>query len=696
MTWDTVLIANRGEIACRIIRAARSLGLRSVAVFSDVDREAPHVQLADDAVYLGPAEASQSYLNLDKIMEAAKRSGAGAIHPGYGFFSENPLLPERCQAEGITWIGPSTEAIQLMGDKRAARIAVAQRGVPCVPGYDGEDQSDERLLVEAERIGFPLMVKASMGGGGKGMRLVHTLEEVPASLQAARREAAAAFGDGSLILERAVMNPKHIEIQVFADQHGSVVHLGERECSLQRRHQKVIEEAPSPALNPDLRAEMGQAAVEVARAVDYVGAGTVEFLLDPSGEFYFLEMNTRIQVEHPVTEAVYGVDLVAWQIQVAQGAYLPYTQVELIQRLHGHAIEVRIYAEDPAQNFMPQAGVVHRWVAPSGEGIRVDAGVGSEVSSSYDPMLAKIIAHGPSREIARQRLLRALEQLVFFGPNHNLAFLKRLLRAEEFIDGSAHTRTIDESLQPKSRTLPPAWQQALAALALSAPLPKVNGDNTVLNDGWGSAQNSTWPVSMNFDAEGFDLSQTSENQSNSSTAQLWHVTQLGQKAFQVTLKSDPLILVSKDTDDPISFQFNLFSWGAANSELSFSLNGMNHRQNICLVQSKHQVHSISLLNGEGDQLRFSDQTYVIAPPEGSEGGDHRVRAPMSGKVIAVSCEIGQRVSQGDILLILEAMKLEHQITAPMDGVVIELSAKAGDQVSPKQQLVELQPEVAES
>ena len=700
MNWDTVLVANRGEIACRVIRAARALGLRSIAVFSEADREAPHVKFADDAVYLGPAEASQSYLNLDKLMDAARRSGAGAIHPGYGFFSENPALPERCRASGITWIGPSPEAIRLMGDKRAARIAVAERGVPCVPGYDGEDQSDERLMSEAERIGFPLMVKASMGGGGKGMRLVHSLGEVHAALQTARREATAAFGDGSLILERAIINPKHIEVQVFADQHGSVVHLGERECSLQRRHQKVIEEAPSPALTPELRLKMGEAAVEVARSVEYVGAGTVEFLLDTSGSFYFLEMNTRIQVEHPVTEEVYGVDLVAWQIQVARGEALPYTQAELNARLSGHAIEARIYAEDPAQGFMPQAGPVLRWTPPQGEGIRVDDGIGAEVSSSYDPMLAKVIAYGPTRDVARLRLLRALEQMVLLGPNHNLAFLKWLLGTPEFIEGSAHTRTIDDTLQPRARQLPPGWTQALAAVALSAPhTQRVEGSSSLI-DGWGSAARSSWPVFVSLDVEGYQLpesqpeeepqSTTSTTQDLRSHAQVWQVTQRGLGRFSAALKSDPQQLVTHEAETPMTYEFENLRWSDDLQELSFSLEGMNHRQNAHIIRPVNQPHQVSLLSAEGHQLRFTDQTYVIAPPEGSEGGDHRVRAPMSGKVIAVCCEVGQHVHQGDTLLILEAMKLEHQITAPMGGIVAELSAVEGDQVSPKQQLVELE------
>jgi geranyl-CoA carboxylase alpha subunit len=699
MSWDTILIANRGEIACRIIRAARSLGLRSVAVYSETDRQAPHVQLADDAVYLGPAEASQSYLNLDKIINAARQSGAGAIHPGYGFFSENPALPERCKAEGITWIGPSAEAIKLMGDKRAARIAVAQRDVPCVPGYDGDDQSDERLITEAERIGFPLMVKASMGGGGKGMRLVHSLDEVSDSLQAARREAAAAFGNGSLILERAIINPKHIEVQVFADQYGEVVHLGERECSLQRRHQKVIEEAPSPALTPSLRSAMGEAAVEVARSVQYLGAGTVEFLLDMSGSFYFLEMNTRIQVEHPVTEEVYRVDLVAWQIQVSRGEPLPYTQAELNARLSGHAIEVRIYAEDPAQNFMPQAGPILRWLPPSGLGIRVDAGIGVEVSSSYDPMLAKVIAHGPTRDIARLRLLRALEQLVLFGPNHNLAFLKRLLRSTDFIDGTAHTRTIDDDLKPDTRPTPPSWMQGLAAVALSAPHSSYTDSPQPLVDGWGSALRSTWPVFVSLDLEGFQRPELQTDETISSPndtppsvdeyRQVWQITQRSRTQFSAELKQDPLQIASVASETPTIYHFEDLSWNDDATVLSFTMDGMILRQNAHIERPKGQPHQLSLQSPEGHQLRFVDHTYVIAPPKEAEGGDNRVRAPMSGKVIAVCCELGQAVRQGDTLLILEAMKLEHQIVAPINGIISELCAAEGDQVSAKQQLIEL-------
>ena len=682
MSPDTVLIANRGEIACRVIRAVRSLGLRSVAVYSDADRDAPHVKLADQAVYLGPTHVAESYLNLDKLIDAAKQTQAGAIHPGYGFFSENPALPERCEAEGITWVGPSAEAIRLMGDKRAARLAVAERNVPCVPGYDGDDQSDERLLKEAERVGFPLMVKASMGGGGKGMRLVESLDQVAQSLEAARREAAAAFGDGSLILERAIIHPKHIEVQVFGDQNGDVVHLGERECSLQRRHQKVIEEAPSPAIDAQLRAAMGKAAIEVARAVDYVGAGTVEFLLDASGAFYFLEMNTRIQVEHPVTEAVYGVDLVAWQIKVARGESLPLSQEAIDERLSGHAIEARIYAEDPAQNFMPQAGPVLLWQPAQGEGIRVDAGVGSEVSSAYDPMLAKIIAHGPTRETARRRLLKALDDSLFFGPNHNIAFLKGLLQEAIFIDGSAHTRSIDETLQPTERKQPQAWLQGLAAVLLSTPAKANSG----LIDGWGSTQRGHWPVRLELDLEGFEAP---DPEAANETAQCWQVTQLASDRFRAVLTADPLGLADHDGDEPLSYEFDHVEVDPVAHTCRYTLGGINQRQGVLLERSQGQPKRVCLLSPEGHQLRFSDTTYTLSASLDSDEADHRVRAPMSAKVVKVLCEQGQQVAQGDTLLILEAMKLEHRILAPMDGVIAELTANEGDQVSPKQQLAEL-------
>ena len=392
--FTTILIANRGEIACRIIRAAHAEGYCAVAVFSDADAEALHVREADAAVNIGPAAPAQSYLSAQRILDAARKSGAEAVHPGYGFLSENADFAQSCIDAGLVFIGPPPVAMRAMGDKSAAKARMIGAGVPCAPGYHGDEQADERFAAEAARIGFPVMVKASAGGGGRGMRLVHASEDLSAALRAARAEAIGAFGDGRLLLERALTDARHVEVQVFGDEHGATVHLGERDCSIQRRHQKVIEEAPSPAVSAELRARMGAAAVQVARAVGYIGAGTVEFLLAADGGFYFLEMNTRIQVEHPVTECVTGIDLVRLQLDVAQGKPLPFAQGDVA--LRGHAIEARLYAEDPSSDFMPRTGRVVAWRPGAGEGVRVDHGLceGMDISPFYDPMLAKIIAFG--------------------------------------------------------------------------------------------------------------------------------------------------------------------------------------------------------------------------------------------------------------------------------------------------------------
>ena len=405
--FSSILIANRGEIACRVIRTARALGYRTIAVYSEADAGAPHTQLADEAVCIGPAPVGESYLVAEKILNAAKQSGAEAVHPGYGFLSENAGFARACEDAGLVFIGPTPDAIDLMGNKAEAKRRMIVAGVPCVPGYEGKDQSDEVLLAEADKIGFPVMIKAAAGGGGRGMRLVHAKGDLAGAIRLARSEAENAFGSGELILEKAIIRPRHVEVQVFADTQGNTIYLGERDCSVQRRHQKVVEEAPCPVMTPDLRARMGAAAVEAARSISYRGAGTVEFLLDAKGAFYFLEMNTRLQVEHPVTEEITGLDLVALQIQVAQGEPLGITQDGV--RLNGHAIEVRLYAEDPAQGFLPATGPVDLWLPGSGAGIRVDSGIrsGQDISPFYDPMLAKIIAHGETREIARRRLIEA-------------------------------------------------------------------------------------------------------------------------------------------------------------------------------------------------------------------------------------------------------------------------------------------------
>ena len=439
-----ILIANRGEIAVRVIRSARELGYRTVAVYSEVDANALHVNEADEAVAIGPAAAGESYLLADTIVAAAQRSGADAIHPGYGFLSENAAFARACEAADITFIGPGADAIALMGSKRLSKIAMLEAGVPCIPGYQGADQSDAVLLEKAAEIGFPIMVKASAGGGGRGMRLVHDDSELAEQIAMARSEAKTAFGSDELILERAILQPRHIEIQVFADSHGNVVHLGERDCSIQRRHQKVVEEAPSPFVDPQLRQLMGAAAVEAARSCDYRGAGTVEFLVDADKNFYFLEMNTRLQVEHPVTELVTNQDLVAWQLLVAAGEPLPLRQGEI--ELSGHAIEVRLYAEDARNNFMPQTGTVLVWDSPQRPGVRVDYGIqaGQQVSSHYDPMLAKVIGFGASRDIAARRAASALEDICLLGVNNNKLFLQNILRHPVFHAGAASTAFIEQ------------------------------------------------------------------------------------------------------------------------------------------------------------------------------------------------------------------------------------------------------------
>ncbi|MYF09246.1 MAG: acetyl-CoA carboxylase biotin carboxylase subunit, partial [Rhodospirillaceae bacterium] len=462
--FGTILVANRGEIAVRVMRTARALGHRTVAVHSEADSEAPHVRMADAAAHIGPAPAAESYLNIDNILRAAAETGADAVHPGYGFLSENADFARACETAGLAFIGPHADAIAIMGDKAEARRRMAEAGVPCVPGYDGAEQSDAALIAAAAEIGFPVMVKAAAGGGGRGMRLVAQAGALPDALAAARSEAENAFGSGSLILEKAIARPRHVEIQIIADSHGNTIHLGERDCSVQRRHQKVIEEAPCPVMTGDLREAMGAAAVEAARSIGYCGAGTVEFLLDADGSFYFLEMNTRLQVEHPVTEAITGLDLVALQIRVAEGRPLGLAQADF--RPSGHAIEARLYAEDVAQDFLPAAGDIALWRPAAGPGVRIDSGVesGQAVSPFYDPMIAKFIAHGETRDIARRRLIRALAETAAFGLTTNKRFLIDCLKKDVFAKGDATTAFIDEQF-PAADLAPSGPEFAIAAMA---------------------------------------------------------------------------------------------------------------------------------------------------------------------------------------------------------------------------------------
>jgi geranyl-CoA carboxylase alpha subunit len=659
--FNKILIANRGEIACRVMRTAQDLGYRTVAVYSKADAGARHVQLADEAVCIGPAQVNQSYLVIDNIIAAARKTGADAIHPGYGFLSENADFARACEAAGIVFIGPTVEAIHLMGSKRLSKIAMLEASVPCIPGYEGAAQDDETLAREAERIGYPLMIKASAGGGGRGMRLVHESSELAAQIRTARSEAQNAFGSGELILERAVIQPRHVEIQVFGDQHGNIVYLGERDCSVQRRHQKVVEEAPCPVMTPELRQAMGEAAVKAAASVNYVGAGTVEFLLDSSGAFYFLEMNTRLQVEHPVTELITGQDLVAWQIRVAEGQPLPLKQDEI--RLSGHAMEVRLYAEDAAHNFLPQTGQVLRWEPALRDGVRIDHGLveGQAVTPFYDPMLAKVIAFGATRDEARRKLVRAVEDCVLLGVNGNQRFLANLLAHPEFAAGNATTAFIgehfanDPSLAPQA---PAAAELATAAALLYQASANARAHQSGLA-GWRNSGGAPWR---------FVLKQG--EQKHAVELQVLQTGEQPQLRAQIGEQSIELRLLASDG-----------RWA------TLELDGVRRRL------AYHQDGERVWLYGQGGNLELIDVTHE--PASGAEGAaSGTVKAPMDGAIVDVLVSEGQQVSKGQLLLVLEAMKMEHPLKAGMDGVIRRVQVSQGDQVKSRQLLVEVAAEEA--
>lgn len=652
--FSKILIANRGEIAVRVIRTAKDLGYQTVAVFSEADRFAPHVIAADEAVCIGAAAVNESYLVIDKIIDAAKRTGAGAVHPGYGFLSENSAFSKACDDAGIVFIGPPAPAIELMGSKRLSKIAMLEAEVPCIPGYEGADQDINTLLSEAKRIGFPLMVKASAGGGGRGMRLVHQESELEAQINTAKSEAENAFGSGELILERAVISPRHIEIQVFADKHGNAVYLGERDCSIQRRHQKVVEEAPSPFVDPELRQRMGEAAVQAAKACNYVGAGTVEFLVDQDKNFYFLEMNTRLQVEHPVTELITGTDLVEWQINVASGAPLPKTQDEIT--LNGHAIEVRLYAEDPRNQFLPQTGKIIRWQTSDAEGTRTDAGIaqGQQVSPFYDPMLAKLIAYGSNREEARRRLLKLLRETVLFGVTVNTHFLSRVLDHQKFITGEATTAFIeqdfanDESIEPQEND---ALASAIACMCLHHSK-RSGGNLSNMLLGWSNSASSEWPYTIRF----------------------------GDTESKLFVQETKGLFTVRAPDQETATTIRLVSQDE--TELCFEHDGIQQRCNRLVVGDK-----IFIRLGSEDFV-FEDVTHVAKDSSGGAGSG-QVQASMDGAIIKVFAEKGQQVAKGDTLVILEAMKMEHPLKADVDGTVESVLVKAGDQVKLRQLLVEV-------
>ena len=650
--FDSLLIANRGEIVTRVARTARSLGSKTIAVASAVDAHAPHTQACDAVVDIGGERPADSYLRIDKLIDAARASGAQAVHPGYGFLSENAAFAQAVFDAGLVWIGPPPAAMRAMADKASARQRLSAVGVPVLPGYDGEDQTTQTLRREALRIGVPLMVKASAGGGGRGMRLVTQLGELDAALASAAAEAQAAFGDARLLIERALLAPRHVEIQIFADSHGTVLHLGERDCSVQRRHQKIIEEAPSPAVSPALRRRMGEVAVTVARAVGYVGAGTVEFLLDESGAFWFMEMNTRLQVEHPLTEALVGVDLVEWQLRVAAGEALPLTQEEVLSRYEsgGHAIEVRLCAEDPAQAYLPQAGRILHWQPP--RSVRCDHALasGCEVSPFYDSMLAKLIAHDTNRGDAIHKLADALDRTVCLGLTTNRAFLASVLRHPAFADDDVTTAFLARhyASDGSRAAAAPTWLRALAAASHATLAPAALPP---LWSGWTSSNRieTVAPIGIGDAVEAWRL----EGSPQTLTARC------GDHEHRIEgLARDSRSMVSACVDGrPVSAR-------------------CVHDGNAAWWQS------------EGFELALHDLR-LAAPASAASAKAGSLRAPMHGRVTQVHALPGASVQAGTLLLVMEAMKMEHQVHAPFAGTVSALHTSVGEQVAARQLLVDI-------
>ncbi|MHC8338318.1 acetyl/propionyl/methylcrotonyl-CoA carboxylase subunit alpha [Pseudomonas sp. HLT2-19-2] len=651
-TLKKILVANRGEIACRLQRTAQALGYRTVAVFSDADAGALHVQMADEAVNIGPAAAQQSYLSIPALLDAARRTGADAIHPGYGFLSENAGFARACQNAGITFIGPSPEAIELMGSKRLSKLAMIKAGVPCIKGYQGAEQDDATLSREAARIGYPLMIKASAGGGGRGMRLVHEANDLLEQLRTARSEALHGFGSDELILEQALVDPRHVEVQLFGDQHGNLIYLGERDCSIQRRHQKVIEEAPCPVMTAQLRQAMGEAALKAGRAVNYVGAGTVEFLLDARGQFYFLEMNTRLQVEHPVTELITGLDLVAWQLRVAEGLPLPLRQEHV--QLNGHAMEVRLYAEDPAHDFLPQTGRIAAWQPALQGDIRIDHGLieGQNVSPFYDPMLGKIIAHGATREEARRKLLRAVQDSVLLGVQSNQRLLASLLEHPQFISGEFNTGFIPTYFSDHAclhTRVPDAEELAIAAALFYQAWAQVHPAPLA---GW--RNNASVPLHYRIGLDDQDWSV----ELNAVPGEPYRI--------QVAEQNVELTIIQCDG-----------RWA------SLEVNGIRRRHAYRL-----EAGQLWLFTRPGS-LQLVDRTQALVSSQVSVSTG-TLKAPMDGAIVDVLVTEGSPVSKGQLLVVLEAMKMEHPLKSGIDGVLKRLQVRVGDQVKNRQILLEVE------
>jgi acetyl-CoA/propionyl-CoA carboxylase, biotin carboxylase, biotin carboxyl carrier protein len=650
--FERVLVANRGEIAVRIIRTLRRLGISPTAVYSDADRAARHVIDADVAIHIGPAAATESYLCIERIIDAALRTGSQAIHPGYGFLSENPALAEACDDAGIVFIGPPVSAIEMMADKIRAKATVAHAGVNVVPGHSAAGLDDRGVAELADGVGYPLLLKPSAGGGGKGMRRVDEPAHLAEHLAAARREALGAFGDDTILVERYVQRPRHIEIQVLADRSGHVVHLGERECSLQRRHQKIIEEAPSPFVTPPVRDALGRQALDAARACGYVGAGTVEFIMsgDRPDEFFFMEMNTRLQVEHPVTEMTYGIDLVEWQVRIASGEPLGFEQTELVPR--GHAIEARVYAEDPSKDFLPTGGTVVRLEEPTSDGIRVDSSLltGTVVGAHYDPMLAKVIAHGDTRDDAVRRLDTALGQFEVVGVTTNVAFLRRLLRHDDVRRGTLDTELVARTLSSLNNEADTAelTERAVAMAAVErAVTPLQAEDPWSTTIGWRHGSERT--VAHRLAARGSDEMVVS-------------VRWLGTSEFDVAIDGRTARRVTIDRVD---------------DDVLTSIDGVTSAARIDHDGTTTWV----TVGGMSIAVEVHDPTSQRLRGAASVGGHGPIRSPMPGRAVAVHVAVGDRVIEGQPVAIVEAMKMEHTLLAPAEGMVSEVLVVAGQTVA---------------
>jgi 3-methylcrotonyl-CoA carboxylase alpha subunit len=662
--FDKILIANRGEIACRVIKTARRLGLRTVAVYSEADANARHVRLADEAVLLGPAAARESYLAVDKIIAAARATGAQAIHPGYGFLAENEAFAEACAAAGLVFIGPPVAAIRAMGSKSAAKALMAGAGVPLVPGYHGERQEADFLCAEAECIGWPVLIKASAGGGGKGMRIVNAPADFAEALASCRREAAASFGDDRVLVEKYLQRPRHIELQVFGDSQGKVVHLFERDCSVQRRHQKVLEEAPAPGMTAERRALMGRAAVAAARAVAYVGAGTVEFIVDADESFYFMEMNTRLQVEHPVTEMITGLDLVEWQLRVAAGEPLPLAQEQLTIR--GHALEARIYAEDPDKGFLPSTGrLVH--LAPPAESlhVRVDTGVeqNDEISPHYDPMIAKLIVWDESRERALARMLQALAQYRVVGVANNVGFLSRLVACPAFTQADLDTGLIER----QGNFLFPATDQPPREVWLAAALAELLREQAAAD---AAARLDADPHSPWHSRDGWRLNSAARRT-------LMFRCGAADATVDVAYAGRGWLLDLGGRSTAASGELQ------AGSQLCANFDGNRTVATVVVAGEKRHV----FLHGRGHVLAVVDPLFHAGEGGGLDAG---MTAPMPGKVIALVAPVGAEVAKGAPLLILEAMKMEHTICAPSAGIVKAFRYAVGEQVADGAELLDFE------